>query len=650
MWKFLKGIGRTITIFRNIVINIIFLFIFFAVLGAILKSPKPIIKNDAPLVLELKGVLVDQLTYDPSLVALLDPDMAPPAETLVSDLVKALDRATTDARVNGLYLDLSHFEGGGISKVLELGQAINRFKTSKKPVTAYGTTLDQTQYLLASFADEILIHEMGAVALYGLSSYRFYLEDALDKIDMGFHVFRAGEFKDAVEPFVRNSMSQASREQNLRWLLSLWNQYTQTLERNRTLDMGTIANFIDQQAMLFEKVNGDAAQLAKQQGLVDKIVSQTALENYLEKTFGLLASKTEVNTPDLFANNALAALTPSETNIGYISAVGAIADGRQPAGAIGSTSFVELLDKVLEQDLDALVIRIDSGGGSAFASELIREKLVEIADKGLPVYVSMGSVAASGGYWIATAAKEIWALPSTITGSIGVFGLIPDFSGTAKKVGLTEDGVATTSLAQEMSLYRPLGDRAKRIIQSNVNHTYDEFLTLVANARKLAVDDVRALASGRVWIGSTAKELGLVDQLGSLHDLFEHIAQGKTYNVTPVNRTLTTREEIFQALQQSSFGIAIERMIGNSIERSIASVFGGALVGDTLSGASTPKLTLAVDSSNNFETMNFNKALSLQGVLPNTGALVKDMPADKSSVLRKLPKTIYAGCEFCRDH
>ena len=624
MWKFLKNIGRAITFFRNFILNLLFLGIVIIIVLAIVKSPKPTITDDSPLVLKLEGVLVDQLTYDPSIVGLLDPDMAPPKETLLSELTEALDLATYDERISGLYLDLSQFQGGSISKILELGEAVARFKTSGKPVSAYGVMLDQNQYLLASFADDILIHEMGGVALYGLASYRFYLEEALDKIDMGFHVFRAGDYKDAVEPFIRDSMSDPSREQNRRWLMSLWNQYTQQLEANRGLEMGAIDNFVNAQADLYKAASGDAAALAIQTGLVDKVVSIASLNDYLRERFGLIPDEKEGNTAQTLLSARLPDLIGKDLDIAYIAAVGAITEGRQPAGAIGSATLIKLLEKAADGDHDALVIRVDSGGGSAFASELIREKIAELMNDGLPVYISMGSVAASGGYWIATAAKEIWAQPSTITGSIGVFGLLPDLSGTVKKIGLNEDGVATTELASQMSLYRPLSDNAKQILQENVSHTYQEFLTLVASSRDLPLETVAELASGRVWIGSTAKELGLVDELGSLHQLFEHIASGKRYDVTPIRRDLNSREELLRAFSASQSSQFLSAAIKASFAKAI------------LSDSGLQDLAFVTDGS--------RTGSKVLGLNPQT---LSSKQNQTKNPLADFHLRIFAGCELC---
>lgn len=565
MSKLLSKIWNAITYVRLGLANIVFI-IFIIFLISVLSSGEghEPIPEDAPLVISFSGYLVDKSSYEPTPLDLLSNDLGN-KELVVRDITYAIRAAATDTRINALVLNLSPFAGGGVSKINEVAQALESFKESGKPVYAYADNYSQQQYLLASHADTIYINSMGGVSLTGIGVYRNFYKDAADKLALKFHVFRVGEYKDAVEPYIRNGMSDDSREHNSVWLNEIWQKYTADIENNRELEAGSIAEMIaNLDKNLDKKVS--LAQFSLNAGLVDQIVSRNELDQLFIEKFG--KGEKDHTFKGVGLSRYLSDIKPlmpsDKNNIGLIVAAGTIVDGEGTAAQIGSFSMRDLVNQAAKDDsLKALVIRVDSGGGSAFASEMIRDAIASARKKGLPVYISMGSVAASGGYWIATDAEEVWATPTTITGSIGVFGLIPNISESLEKIGVHNDGVGTTELADAFQIGRPMSDKAKTVIQSSVDNIYVQFLDLVANARGMSVEDVHKIAQGRVWTGSMALDLGLVDTLGSLNDLMEHVAQKHEmtkYSVKPIKRPLSTYEQFVQALQEQASVIGGEAL------------------------------------------------------------------------------------------
>lgn len=547
-WKILSGI-------RAVIANLVLLLIIVVIFSAIASAPTPQTAKNSALVVAPSGILVDQLTYSASPIDLINPpeDQAP--ETLLQDQIKAIEYAKKDPEITGIILQLDYLQGGGISKLEELGQALIDFKSSNKPVIAVADSYTQQQYFLATYADDIYINNFGSIFLTGYGVYRNYLKEAIDKLSLKFHVFRVGDFKDAIEPFARTDMSDASRTHNSVWLSQLWERYTSTVEANRSLSKGSINTYIDQMNVSLQALNGDSATLAKNAKLVDGVLSRTAYYDILIEEFG--ANKKNrvrsINTKNYLASK-LELPKSNKKNIGLIVASGTILDGYQGNGAIGSDSFSDLIEQARkDKSLDALIVRIDSGGGSAFASEVIRDEIIKTKQGGLPVYISMGSMAASGGYWIATAGDEIWATPTTLTGSIGVWGLIPNFTDSMNRLGVYSDGVGTTVLADAMHPERPMTPQAQQIIQSSVEHIYNEFITLVATARNSTPESIHKIAQGRVWSGQNALELGLVDQLGSLNDLVQSIAKKRdlrNYAVKLIEPELTIEEKLIRSIME----------------------------------------------------------------------------------------------------
>ena len=433
-------------------------------------------------------------------------------------------------------------------------------KQPKNPVIAYGDNLTQSQYFLASYADEIYLHNLGNILLTGFGLYRNYVKDAADSLAIKFHLFKAGDYKDAAENFTRNNMSDESFEHNSYWITQLWERYTSRISHSRQLGDNNLDLYIANLASELNKNSKSHAQHAKEYGLVDNIVSRNEFRKLLVGKFG--ESKKNENT---FKHVSYARYLsevkndfpiPSENNIGLIAATGTIVDGYNVEGAIGSEDLVDLLRLTADDDtIKAVVIRIDSGGGSAFASEIIRDEIVALQSSGKPVYISMGSVAASGGYWLATAANEIWATPATITGSIGVWTLIPNISDTLANVGIYSDGIGTSPIADAFQLDREMAEPVKQLIQASVDGIYAKFLDIVAEARNSTPEQVNQIAQGRVWTGVTAKDIGLVDHIGTLQDVIDAAANQQNldnYKVKYIERPLSIQEQIIRALSESS--------------------------------------------------------------------------------------------------
>jgi protease-4 len=557
IWNFFWG---TITWLRIILVNLIFLVFLAIIISSILETaPKPI-NQPGPLFIAPSGQLVDQLSYQPPLSALTG-DTAP--ETDLRSLITSIKYASDDDRVTGLIIKLDDLAGGGMSKIQELGQAIERFKTSNKPVVAYGNLFSQQQYYLASYANTIFVHDMGGVGITGFGMYRNYFKGLIDKLGINVHVFRSGTFKDFVEPYIRSDMSAASRTHNEEWLNTMWATYTGDIEQRRGLEKGSLDSYIKNLPSLLNEYDGETALLAKNVHLVDEIGSKQMLIEFLIEKFGRNEEDGNmfnfIDEHDYGQELALSNFQKTG-NIGLIVATGTIHDGDQPEGAIGGDSLSRLIRKARYDDaLKALVIRVDSGGGSAFASELIRQEIAETQQAGKPVFISMGSIAASGGYWLATGANEIWATPTTLTGSIGVFSIVPTFEKTLEKVGVTSDGIATSELAGIFQLDRPMSEQSKAVMQLGVDSVYGKFLKITASARNSSVEEIRKVAEGRVWLGEQAQSLNLVDQLGSLDDViaatakFANISQPK---VILVERDLTPFEQILKSIAintQASF-------------------------------------------------------------------------------------------------
>ncbi len=569
----IRKLWKIVTLLRNSIANIIFLIFVLVLFTAIFSGGQKPLPSEAPLLVTITGQLVDEKTLEPSVFDLLDESKEDP-ETLVRDVTYAINHATNDKRINALIFNLNRMNGGSFSKLEEIGQAITHFKTSGKQVIAYADQYSQQQYFLASYADTIYLNAMGNVSITGFGRYGTYFKEAADKLAIKFHLFKVGNYKDAAEPFVRNSMSAASREHNASWINELWGRYTSTVESHRNLPNGAIKTQIDSLQETLSQSQSDFASIALETGLVDEVQSRTRLYQILSEKFGEDEDSGYYNAIGLkrYLNHIKPRLPQQSNNIGLIVASGTIVDGSAPAGQIGGDSLASLIRQAADDDsLEALIIRVDSGGGSAFASEVIREEIVNARENGLPIYISMGSVAASGGYWIATAATEIWALPSTITGSIGVWGLVPNVSESMKRLGIHNDGFGTTPLADLFQIDRPMSEAAQQVFQSGVESVYRRFITLSAEARKQTPEAIHEIAQGRVWTGAQAHNLGLIDRLGTLSDLISAVEEKHELQNTQlklIEHPLTPAEQFMRAVMEeaSIFGSEIQaNLLGSEL-------------------------------------------------------------------------------------
>lgn len=577
--RLLAFIGSTLLGVLKFFLRVALIIIVVMVVITINSRPEPIPQN-AALHIAPEGTIVDQYTYTPTLFGMLEPAER---EVLLQDIISTIDAAATDKRINSLILELNYFDGAAVSKLEEIGAALQRFKANDKQVVAVSDNYSQSQYLLASFADQIHLNPMGAVEITGFSSFQPYFKDALDKLKVKIHTFKVGRYKSAVEPLTRNDMSDAARQQRSAWLNALWQNYSSRIESQRGLPKGALDDYINTMDSALEARQGNTAQLAFDAGLVDALSTRQQMHDALTEIAGTDSngSYPQVSMARYLLevrNQQVVDNLMKQDKIAVVVAKGNILDGYQPSGTIGGDSLAELLQQVRNNgNVDALVLRVDSGGGSAFASEIIRQEVLQIKAQGIPVVVSMGSVAASGGYWIAANADQIWANPTTLTGSIGVFGIFPNVEESLAEIGISSDGVATSELAGFNSPTKPLSDKAARVMQSGVDGIYLKFLQLVADARNSDTDSVHQIAQGRVWIGERAQELGLVDELGSLSDAINAAAQLagiNDYSVQVVEKPLSFEEQLIRELNNGNVSITswlqLDSLLPESISQAVS--------------------------------------------------------------------------------
>ncbi len=549
--SFWRGVDRA----RRLVVNLLFLAIVVFVLAWLLEDDTPEVPDSAALVVAPYGSLVEELTDDSDEMTVLAILGEKRPETLLRSLLEAIDTAKDDGRIQALVLDTDRLAGAGLSKLQSLRAAIEDFKESGKPVLAAADFYTQNQYYLASMADEIHLHPMGTALVTGYGSYRNYYKEALDKFAVDWHVFRVGEYKSAVEPYLRQDMSPEARESRQRWLSILWQEYTDDVESARGLRQGALGRYASSFDELLKIHQGDAAAAALAEGLVDRLSYRDEVRQRLIELVGADEEGTSFSRIG-HEDYLLATDGPtrkSEHEIAVVVARGSIQDGRRGPGRTGGDSTAQLIRQVREDDdIEALVLRVDSPGGSAFASEIIRRELDLTRQAGKPVIVSMSSVAASGGYWISMAADEIWAQSTTITGSIGIYAMFPTYPRTLQELGIQNDGVGTGPLAGTLRADRPLPSEAQRALELMIGRGYTEFIDLVATNRQMTRDEVDALARGRVWAGRDALELGLIDRLGGLPEALEAAAGraglGEDYRVTYLRQKISWRTRILERL------------------------------------------------------------------------------------------------------
>lgn len=551
VWRMLDGVRKAL--------HLVLLLIIFGFVLAALHTSIPSVPKSAALVVAPEGELVEQLSSDPVRRAFGEASGGPAPETLLRDVIDAIEAARSDERIKLIVLDLGNLSASGLSKLQEVGAALRDFKSSGKRVVAAADSLNQTQYYLAAQAGELYLDPLGLVYVDGFSYYRMFLKEAIDKLGVDVNVFRAGTFKSFTDQFSRSDMAPSEREESSVWLQALWNSYAQDVTRARSLAPDALNQYVADAPAALAAVNGDAAKLAVQRGLVTGLKSRRQLADELKAIVGEDTDSHSFNS--IGVSQYLAAVRPkhslkskSDAKLGVVVAAGDILDGHQPPGRIGGESTADLLRQArYDHAVKAVVMRVDSPGGSMFASELILRQVQALREAGKPVVVSMSTYAASGGYYISAAANQIFASPTTLTGSIGVFSVVPTFEHTLEKLGVKVDGLGTTPLAGAMRLDRPLDDASKRILQSSVDHAYDEFLQRVGEGRKKSVPDVDKIAQGRVWAGVDAQRIGLVDHLGGLKDATDAAARladlGSNYDVDYIEPELSLREELLMQLR-----------------------------------------------------------------------------------------------------
>ena len=554
--RFFRFVGWIASGIRTLFSLIFVVFFGFVVTGMFADGIQSIPEEGA-LYLAPSGVLVDQKSYVDPVGQFMGQANSGDAETLVRDIIEALDRARYDSRITHLLLDTDYMSGGGISKLEEIGAAFSRFKESGKPMIAVGDNFNQQQYFLAAHADEIIVNPFGGVTITGFGAYNSYFKDALDKLKINMHIFRVGKYKSAIEPFIGNSMSAEAKEETQELIDSLWQFYTSKLEKLRHLPNGTIDDFASNLHLKITAAEGDSAALAKQEGLVDRVATRSQIVAYLNQVLPSTDGKFDSTNMRAYLNNSRLASgsTANKSKIALVVAKGTILDGDQPEGSIGGDTlagiFADLRD---DDDVKAAVLRIDSGGGSAFASDVIRDAISATQNQGIPVVVSMGSYAASGGYWIAAEADQVLAMSTTLTGSIGVFGVIPTAEDSLAALGIYSDGVGTTDISGMMQLDRPMTPQAEMIFQAGVDNIYTRFITLIADARESTPAAVHEIGQGRVWTGEKALELGLVDQLGDLNQAIivaAKLAKVSDYDVDYRRKPMTLYEQFFIQLNSN---------------------------------------------------------------------------------------------------
>ncbi|MGE4071223.1 MAG: signal peptide peptidase SppA [Lysobacterales bacterium] len=550
--RLIGGLWNGLDFTRRLVVNLVFLLILIFVFMAIFGKDGKDLQQNTTLVLDIKGEIVEQYSGSPADVALAKALGDEVPETQLRDLLKVLDEAARDDNITQILLSLNNYGGAGVSTLREVGRALDAFRKSGKKVVAHGDYLDQGAYYLASHADEIYIHPDGMALLEGLGRYRNYYRSALEKIGLQMHVFRVGKFKSAVEPYLLDGPSDAAREADRYWLEDVWTVFLDDIAAARGLETAELRAMIDELPQRITAVNGDMAQLAVDEKLVDGLKTADELREMLIAS-GAKDDENEtfrqINLANYLKRFPAIPVIGDATQIGVIVAQGEIVGGQQAQGMIGGRSTSELVRKAREdKNIKAVVLRVDSPGGSGFDSELIRRELELTRAAGKPVVVSMGDVAASGGYWISMTSDTIYAEPSTITGSIGIFGLFPDASQTMEKLGLHSEGTTTTWLAGALDPRRPLDPRIGDVLQSVINAGYQDFIGKVAKNRGKTPEEIDEIAQGRVWSGNQALERGLVDQLGGLKDAIANAAERANlgsdgYQVVYVEKELTGFEK-----------------------------------------------------------------------------------------------------------
>lgn len=548
---------HAIDVSRRTFMNLLFLLFVIIVVTALNSGGVKPIGEKTALVLELKGDLVEQYqsTFQDTVLDSVGRDSK--RSVRLRDLLTVLDAAARDKNIGTVVLLLDQMDGGGLAMLREIGAAIDRVKASGKRVVAWGGTYDQKRYLVASHADEVYVHPMGMVLIEGFGARRNYYRDALDKLGVTVNLIKVGTYKSFAEPYIANGPSEAAMEADSFLYNALWQDYTAQVEKNRKLPAGSVAKWIETLPQQMEAAGGSAARVAQTAKLVDGIKTQDEIRAMLVKR-GVyderIKSFRQIGYQDYLGRNQP---KPFGDAVGVIVASGNITEGTSGPGVVGGITTANLIRQAREDEsIRAVVLRVDSPGGSAYGSELIRRELELTRAAGKPVVVSMGSVAASGGYWVSMAADEVIADPATITGSIGVFTILPTAEKVSDKLGIHTGGVTTTWLADAYNPLRPIDPRFTQLIQSSINHVYSEFTTKAAQARKTTVARIDEVGQGRVWTGAQARERGLVDRLGGYRDALASAARraklGKDYRVAYIERPVSRIERFLNMMGAST--------------------------------------------------------------------------------------------------
>ena len=566
MSNYAKKIWQFITTVKNTIGNIFFIALILLIIAAVVGVGRDdlSVPESAVLVLDPEGFIVEQKRPGNPFIQLSEGEGADDPETLGRDIMEAIDAATQDARIKGMALDLSKLKGSSLSQYEAIAKSLQAFKDAGKPIHAFASGYSQSQYYLASFADNIYINQnghalLGGVFLEGFGAYPLYMKSALDKLHVTLHVIKAGLYKDAAETLSRDNMSDYSREANQELVDYLWASYLKTVAEQRNTTPEALAAYTNNYSQRLEQAGNDPALLAVNAGLVDGVLSRADWRKEMQAISAVdgdtyahidYQSYLRATRPNAQVEN------PSADKIAVIVAKGIILDGHQPAGEIGGDSVAKLIrDARNTKSVKAIVLRIDSPGGSPSASELIRSELARAQESGKPVVASMGGLAASGGYWIASTANRIVASATTVTGSIGVFALFPTMEQSLKNLGVYTDGVGTTNLTDSSNHLRALNPMYEKTLQSAVNRTYNRFVTLVAEGRGLTMEEANKVAQGRVWTGAKALEHGLVDAIGNMDVAIESaamLAGISDYDLVYMEKQLSPRERLTQELLEIS--------------------------------------------------------------------------------------------------
>lgn len=556
---FVKGAWKVLVAIKDGLVLLAMLLFFGLILAALSWRPNPASVTDGALLVKLDGVIVEEPeNIDPFATVL--GGQAPLKQYRERDLIRAIDTAATDDRIKVIVLDLASFMGGGQVSLEQVGEAIGRAKAKGKPVLSFATFYSDAAYMLASHGSEIWVDPMGGAAFTGPGGTRLYYKDALDRFKVTAHVYRVGTFKSAVEPYLRSDQSPEAEEALLAVYRPIWENWQAVVKKARP--QADIAGLINDPAGAVTAASGDLVKIATDRKIVDKVGDRTMFGKRVAK----LAGADEDEGPGAFKHTSLkdwVAANPAKTGgdeVQVVTIAGTIVDGEAGPGTAGGDRIEKLLHDGLKRDnVKALVVRVDSPGGSAFASEQIRRAIEEYRARKIPVIVSMGNVAASGGYWVSTAGDAIFAEPSTITGSIGIFAVLPSFERALAEYGVKADGVATTPLSGQPDVFGGFNSTVDTFIQGTIEHDYRRFLALVGKARGMSVDQVDNIAQGRVWDGGTARQIKLVDRFGSIEDAIAEAAKraklGKdSYSV----KYLETEPDPFEQFVSGMFAPAEE--------------------------------------------------------------------------------------------